>query len=102
MTGAPYMPELDGLRGVAIALVMMYHVWLYQGASAVGRAVSRFAGIGWCGVDVFLAMSGFLITGILVDSLGSPHYLRNFFVRRSLRIFPLYYAVMTLLVVGAL
>jgi peptidoglycan/LPS O-acetylase OafA/YrhL len=96
------MPELDGLRAIAIALVMLYHIWLYRGPSPLGRAIGRFASIGWCGVDIFLAMSGFLITGILVDSIGSPHYFKSFFIRRSLRIFPLYYAVMTLLVAAAL
>ncbi|RMH26225.1 MAG: acyltransferase, partial [Planctomycetota bacterium] len=96
-----YIPEFDGLRGVAILLVMAFHIWRYTGDAVAGRAVSLVAGMGWAGVDVFFVLSGFLITGILLDTKGRPRYWRNFFIRRSLRIFPLYYAVMTALVAGA-
>ncbi len=85
--------ELDGLRAIAIGLVMLYHVWRYAGPWP-GRAVTYLAYTGWAGVDVFFAISGFLITGILLDAKGSDRYWYTFYVRRSLRIFPLYYAVL--------
>ena len=75
---------LDGLRGVAIAAVFCFHY----------RIAPPSAGEwGWVGVDLFFALSGFLITGILVDSLGEEHYFKNFYMRRSLRIFPLYWGL---------
>lgn len=97
---ARYLPPLDGLRGIAILLVFVTHmVALPLGSNATGvdgivRALARF---GWTGVDLFFVLSGFLITGILLDSRGEPHYWRNYFARRTLRIFPLYYGSLTFL-----
>lgn len=95
------MPVLDGLRGVAIVPVMLYH---FTGgtdntATGLGLWFSRVTGVGWIGVDLFFVLSGFLITGILLDSRGSERCLRNFYARRSLRIFPLYFGVLVLLFV---
>src|SRR5262245_57382334 len=88
-----HIPALDGLRGVAILLVMLHHFTVIQPAGAFEKWFERFAHLGMHGVDLFFVLSGFLITGILFDSKGEPHFLRNFYMRRSLRIFPLYYAV---------
>ena len=80
----PHYPGLDGLRAVAVILVFLQHY-----ASGLTRAF----GWGWSGVDIFFVLSGFLITGILYDSQHQPHRFRDFYMRRTLRIFPLYYAV---------
>ena len=78
-----FFPALDGLRAVAFLMVFFNHYcdmpW------------------GWAGVDLFFVLSGFLITGILFDSRDDVHRIPNFYVRRTLRIFPLYYGVMLLI-----
>ncbi|MEO6595034.1 MAG: acyltransferase, partial [Planctomycetota bacterium] len=90
---------LDGVRGFAILLVVVMHSLYIAPLLGIdlGQPLARMAMLGWCGVDVFFVLSGFLITGILVRSKGSPHYFRNFYARRVLRIFPLYYLVIALL-----
>lgn len=97
------LASLDGLRGLAILFVVLFHALFFgvplPGAVPLDGAAlyPRLATLGWCGVDVFFVLSGFLITGILLRSKGAPHYFRNFYARRSLRIFPLYYVVVVLL-----
>lgn len=90
---------LDGLRGIAILLVLVLHFTMYGGSlSAAGtdRLVERIARAGWIGVDLFFVLSGFLITGILYDAKGREGYFRSFYVRRLLRITPLYYGALVL------
>lgn len=83
-----YIKELDGLRGVAIVLVLIHHFWPSTGYWSRFEDVAR---LGWIGVDLFFVISGFLITGILLETAGKDGYYRNFYARRALRIFPLYY-----------
>ena len=85
-----HIPALDGIRGIAILLVICVHfTQLFHGQG--NWFIVRLAQWGQTGVDLFFVLSGYLITRILLDSRESPHYLRNFFMRRLLRIFPLYY-----------
>jgi peptidoglycan/LPS O-acetylase OafA/YrhL len=90
--GAHFRP-LDGIRGVAILLVLVLHfAEAIQPATRLDRAFQHVTGWTWLGVDLFFVLSGFLITGILLDSVDDPKYYRTFYARRALRIFPLYYA----------
>lgn len=80
-----HYPALDGLRGLAILLVLCAHL-----------APDTIADFGWAGVDLFFVLSGFLITGILMDGKDAPDRAKTFYVRRTLRIFPLYYGTLLL------
>jgi len=85
---------LDGLRGIAILAVFFFHYARGAGthaSSAFGSIASALFGLGWTGVDLFFVLSGFLITRILYDTQGAPGYYTNFYARRVLRIFPVYY-----------
>jgi peptidoglycan/LPS O-acetylase OafA/YrhL len=91
-----YSPALDGLRGIAIILVLFHHFTILRPASTFDQWLANVPLIGWCGVDLFFVLSGFLITGILIDARGSGRYFTSFYARRTLRIFPLYYLVVFL------
>lgn len=82
----PYYPSFNGLRGIAILLVFLRH---YAGLVSPWPPFQAL----WIGVDLFFVLSGFLITGILFDSLHERHFFRTFYIRRGLRIFPLYLAL---------
>jgi peptidoglycan/LPS O-acetylase OafA/YrhL len=84
---------LDGLRGIAILLVVLSHFVSNLHITADGWAwpLVAFAHAGWTGVDLFFVLSGFLITGILIDARGSNSYFKAFYARRALRILPAYY-----------
>jgi len=79
--------QLDGWRGLAILFVLCFHFFDF------GFLKNVFY-FGWSGVDLFFTLSGFLITGILLDTKNNSRYYQSFIIRRILRIFPLYYAVL--------
>jgi peptidoglycan/LPS O-acetylase OafA/YrhL len=96
-----YMPELDVLRGVAVLSVFLYHGIYFSGSSVstqgLARAFGQLTMFGWLGVNLFFVLSGFLITRILVDTKGKPDYFRKFYLRRALRILPIYLVVLVVL-----
>jgi len=92
-----YLPELDGLRGLAILWVVLYHchprlegTWIYYASLW-----------GWAGVNLFFVLSGFLITSILLGTRDKPHYFHNFHARRALRIWPVYVLVLAVVYLNA-
>lgn len=87
-----YLPSLDGLRGIAILGVIIYHVPSNATTSLAAKLIAHAARLGWVGVDLFFVLSGFLITGILIDERARSRYFRTFFARRVLRIVPVYVA----------
>jgi peptidoglycan/LPS O-acetylase OafA/YrhL len=92
-----HIPALDGIRGLAILAVMVFHFGNFDPAAGIDNLFHKVTSAGWAGVDLFFVLSGFLITGILVDAKGNEHYFRNFYLRRVLRIFPLYYGYLIVL-----
>src|SRR5688572_5977404 len=85
-----YFPTLDGLRAIAILLVLYNHVPQLLGHDDGTDGAFWYGSRGaWLGVDLFFVLSGFLITNILLQGRGRPRALRRFWVRRALRIFPL-------------
>jgi len=101
-----HIPALDGVRGMAALMVMWFHFFQkpeHVPEGIAGAYILKFNSLGQSGVDLFFVLSGFLITRILISRKHEPGYFRNFYARRSLRIFPLYYffLVVSLFVVPA-
>lgn len=92
-----YLPELDGLRGLAILWVVLYHCH----PRLVGTWIYYVSLWGWSGVVLFFALSGFLITSILLTTRDRPHYFHNFHARRALRIWPMYLLVLVVVYLNA-
>src|ERR1700733_7731353 len=99
----PRMPELTTIRGIAILLVLFFHGFSFRyglgGLSGLPKLFVAATFPGWMGVDLFFVLSGFLITGILLDSKSKAGYYRTFYTGRVLRILPLYYTVLLILAV---
>lgn len=94
-----YVPALDGVRGLAILGVLALHTTpRFAGEGPLAQAASWIQRSGVFGVDLFFVLSGFLITGILLDTKGDSNYLKNFYARRFLRLFPVYYGYLLALV----
>lgn len=89
------IPPLDGIRGIAILLVLLLHFR----APDLTHPLKGILGLGWTGVQLFFVLSGFLITGILLDTRGCSNYFTSFWMRRTLRIFPLYFFALAVLLV---
>jgi peptidoglycan/LPS O-acetylase OafA/YrhL len=100
-----HVPALDGVRGLAIALVIARHLsaapMLRTSSSPIDQAIVKVTGAGWIGVDLFFVLSGFLITGVLIAererTAPIAAKLGRFYWRRFLRIVPLYYAACAIL-----
>lgn len=88
------IPQLDAVRGLAVLLVLIHNTNIYP-----SWHLGFISANGWMGVDLFFVLSGFLITGILLDAKQSSQYFQNFYARRCLRIWPLYYAALILMFV---
>ncbi len=91
------IPELDGLRGIAIGLVLIWHYFVIPTQAAPARWLSYarvFGCLTWSGVDLFFVLSGFLIGGILLDARSATNYFQVFYRRRFFRIVPIYAAIL--------
>ena len=92
-----HLPALDGVRGVAILLVLCVHLGAILRSSAF---LSSVFSVGWIGVDLFFVLSGFLITRILVSTREGDRYYSRFYIRRGLRIWPLYFTYVLVMYFG--
>ena len=93
------VPALDGVRGLAILMVLLTHSTGALPSTGAGPWLAPLFAIGWAGVDLFFVLSGYLITRILISTRSASNYFASFYVRRLLRIAPLYYASLVLVAV---
>ena len=102
LTQGGRLPELDGVRGIAILLILLRHSVVWPAGQMLQNRAPRLYALldaSWCGVDLFFVLSGFLIAGILLDHRDAPNLLRVFYTRRACRILPAY---LVLLLVASL
>jgi peptidoglycan/LPS O-acetylase OafA/YrhL len=104
LRSAGRIPELDGLRGAAIGLVVIEHYFSdafgYRLPHPLAYLQLPFR-LAWSGVDLFFVLSGFLIAGILLDARRSPNFFKVFYARRALRILPIYLVLVAFAFAGA-
>jgi peptidoglycan/LPS O-acetylase OafA/YrhL len=98
------MPGVDLLRGAAILAVIFFHGFVYSAPlfpwhNKLAGTLFSLTGFGWTGVNLFFTLSGFLITGNLIDSDGKPNFYSRFYIRRALRILPAYFLILIILAV---
>src|SRR5271163_4397301 len=96
------MPGLDLLRGVAILVVVLFHGFAYSAPlfpwhNQLAATLFHLTSFGWTGVNLFFTLSGFLITGNLLDSDGKANFYSRFYIRRVLRILPAYFLILIIL-----
>ena len=97
------LTQLDGVRGLAILMVLLWHYFVMRLAPNQGTALWAFQkalALTWTGVDLFFVLSGFLITGILLDHRPARNYFRVFYLRRACRILPLYFLLLAVGIIG--
>jgi peptidoglycan/LPS O-acetylase OafA/YrhL len=96
------LPELDGIRGCAILLVLIWHyipAQIHAPAQALSGGIATCLSLTYSGVDLFFVLSGFLIAGILMDNGTAKNYFSVFYARRACRIFPVYFLLLGLFAV---
>ena len=97
------IPELDGIRAMAILLILFFHYinnQLPESNNIFLRLLQKATSLGWSGVDLFFVLSGFLIGGILIRNKESENYFKTFYIRRFYRIFPFYYVLIYLFIIA--
>ena len=96
-----HIKALDGIRGVAVLMVIAVHAY-YRGPNVSDLPwLQNLLIFGWTGVELFFVLSGFLITSLIKDEITHPYGVRNFFIKRASRIFPLYFGILIILLISS-